>query len=628
MNKKIIALLSFVLSLAIIMSCVTVAAYGEKADTTADTVEDAASLLLSEMEDARQGDVHTLGADGKCSCGYDPIVVLPGINHSKAYWADENGNPKTNSKGEVIEGNNVIIDTESLIPYAIKEAVIPLVSTIITQRDCGLSDAFGKVSKEAFKIQAADNEGNTYENIDIYRYKSMATVSEEDYRWLNIMVPMQGLIDVVGADHVYFFTFNLAGDPMASVDELDEYIQTVKAETGHDKVNLLSVSLGGTIFTAYAEKYGDKNDISCAVNAVAVLNGTNIFNDFMSRSWNLSDEFLYSDYFPIVMEESGSKAYGYLINIALRLLPKQVLMDCLTQFYEGLHGNLLSKIPQFWALVSSDAYPELADKYLSGDEYAVLRAKTDSFQQARLNLEQNMKDMMANGTRIHNICGYNLAVGDVQYSFFKIVESAESVNGDAIIPIESTSAGATAAQVNKQLEGVDLSSKYVSPDGEVDLSTCALPDNTWLFVNMHHENAGNNAATMNLICEMLINDDFEDTSYNPEKYPQFNYGTNNKRLRRWVLPDAKAVDQSTLSEEDKAELNAAIAQGDDVLAATIGNQADVDAAKTRLDNILIKIGVYEEPEQESVFSSIFEKICKLASDTVYKKVGPKGFSDK
>ncbi|MCR4614583.1 MAG: alpha/beta fold hydrolase [Clostridiales bacterium] len=618
MKRKLMSLIALVLASAFIFSCVIVSAQGETVGVNAAD-DPAAQTLLSEMKANKS-------ANG--CCDYDPVIILPGINHSEAYWADENGNPKTNSKGEVISGTTVIIDKETLIPFAIKKIAVPLIKTIITQRDCGLSQAFREISAEAFKIQSADKEGNTYENIQLYHYGSLASVDQETYDWMLRMVSMQGLIDVVGKDHVYFFTFNLAGDPMESVDELDEYVQMVKRETGHDKVNFLAVSLGGTIFTAYAEKYAYKNDVACVVNAVACLNGTNIMADFFKREWNLSDEFIYSEYFPMIMEESNdSPMLGYVANIAIRILPKQVLMDCLTGFYDSLYYNMLTRIPQFWAMLPKEEYPALADKLLAGDDYAVLRAKTDAFQTARMNLSKNMLRMQENGTRIHNICGYNLYVGDVQYSFFKIINTAQSSNGDAIIPIESTSVGATAALPNCKLENADTSSKYVSPDGSIDASTCTLPDSTWFFKDMHHENANNNAATMNLVRDLLTDKNFTDINYAPEKYPQFNFGTNNKPLRRWLLPDAKAVDQSKLSQEDRDELNAAIKQAEDVMDATIGNQADVDAATERLENILIKINV-REPKKKDPYMPVLEKLTKLASDTVYRTVGPKGYSDR
>ena len=116
-------------------------------------------------------------------------------------------------------------------------------------------------------------------------------MSEDDIQWLYRMVPIQALENEIGGDHIYMFTFNLVGDPMESADELHEYIKMVKEQTGHDKVSFLPVSLGGTILTAYLDKYGHE-DLDQIVNAVACLNGTDIVADMYARKWNLSDEYL------------------------------------------------------------------------------------------------------------------------------------------------------------------------------------------------------------------------------------------------------------------------------------------------------------------------------------------------
>lgn len=564
-------------------------------------------------------------------CEHTPIVILPGINHSVAYLADENNEPVLNSEGNPIEGQNIILDTEDLLPYAIPRAIVPLLLTLILQTDVGWTDTVRDIADRAFYIQKADDNGNLYENVQVYRYGSMATVTEEKYEWFCRMVPIQTVADIIGRDHIYFFNFNLAGDPMESARELDEYIQMVKEETGHDQVDLLSVSLGGTIFTAYVEQFKEKKDVRRAINAVAVLNGTNIIDDFYTRSWNLDDEFIYNEFLPIIMEESGDKDMGYLISLALRILPKDVLYGTLTAFYDVLYQNLLTKIPQFWAMCSKECYAENIEKILPKAKYATLRAKTDAFQQARLNLADNMQYMIDNGCEINNLVGYNLHTGDVQYSFFKIAASSEFVNSDSIINVESCSLGAECALPGEQLRGLSESDKaYTSPDGSICARYCALPDNTWFFKDMHHEDAGNSAPIMTLIKALLLGDEIKDVHSDPENFPQWNYGTNNKRLRRWNLPDCyTALETMEMTDAQRAELEAAIAQGEEVMEASIGSQADVDAATLRTNNILADIGFegysYDsgEVEEDNGKPGTFEVISTL----VFKLMGGKGFSD-
>ena len=86
------------------------------------------------------------------------------------------------------------------------------------------------------------------------------------------------------------------------------------------------------------------------------------------------------------------------------------------------------------------------------------------------------------------------------------------MNGDGVINIESTALGATAALPGEKLsEGGRL-----SPDGEVDASTGVLPDNTWYFYNMHHEDAANNAPVINLAVAMMYSHEVENVKSKPE----------------------------------------------------------------------------------------------------------------
>ena len=56
------------------------------------------------------------------------------------------------------------------------------------------------------------------------------------------------LADTVGAENTYFFTYVWTRSPISIADDLNAYIEKVKAETGSDKVSLVACSMGGTIF--------------------------------------------------------------------------------------------------------------------------------------------------------------------------------------------------------------------------------------------------------------------------------------------------------------------------------------------------------------------------------------------
>ena len=155
-----------------------------------------------------------------------------------------------------------------------------------------------------------------------------------------------------------------------------------------------------------------------------------------------------------------------------------------------------------------------------------------------------------------------------------------------------------------------------------------MPLGTVLFLNQHHE-VGNNDVVLNLAKAIFVGE-VSNVHDNPEKYPQFNYTCNTKGIRRWRLPDAKdeLENNANLSAEDKAELTAAIAEGEAVLALTIADADRVDAADQRLKDILVKVGRYQPEEEPSKLAPYVEKAAENFSLFLLKTLGGGSLFDK
>lgn len=594
----------------------------------------AISLILCLAMLAGATAVTCYAAEDKCNCGHCPLIVLPGINHSPTYLYDENDKPVMDSKGEKqIGGTLLILNTDDLLKKILPKALFSLLATIATQHNILLDKVAYEAAATAFSIQKCNDEGNYVNNLKTQRWNyPLSQMTEDEVNWVYRMVPMQRIVDIIGADHTYFYTFNLVGDPMQSAKELDEYIDMVKKQTGHDKVDLLPVSLGGTILTAYLDAYGHK-DINSIVGVVACLNGTDIVADLMARDFNISDEYLHHEYIPTILKESnGRGTLGYLINCILHILPQAGFNALLTGAMSGLLDTMVLNCPQMWAMVPSYRYDALASRYLSAKP--VLKAKTDRFQQARLNLRQNILDAVADGVKVNFISGSGLAFGEEMYTFFSIMSSSGKVNSDGIINLSSTALGTTGtvggATIAKQAhDNPDYPGySYLSPDGTIDISTAVLPDNTWVFLKQYHE-VGNNDVVLNLAKALLLGE-IENVHSNPAKYPQYNYFCNTKAIRRWRIDQVNEAlrDKKDLSEEDRAELIAAQAQAREVLEMTVADQAVVEAAQTRIENILYKVGQLTPPKEESKLAPGLEKFFESLSWMLYKTLGGGSVYDK
>lgn len=577
----------------------------------------------------------------KCNCGHNPIIILPGINHSPTYLYDANGNRKKDSKGNEIGDTLFFINTDE-VKKNLKRLGLATVGTIITQQDAGFSKTIYDLACTAFSYQKCDTNGDYVENLKTERWNySMAEMDEDRVEWVYRMVPMKSLVDIIGKDHAYFFTFNLVGDPMNSAKELNDYIQMVKEQTGHDKVILLPVSLGGTLLTAYMDSYGkDSNyrDIDMIVNAVACLDGTDIVGDIYERKFNITDRYLHHDFIPSAMKEMGGDArMGYIINSVLHILPQKSFDSIFTGVVSGAIDTIMANCPQIYAMVPSYRYDKISERYLTVPERKKLKERTDRFQQARLNLKQNLVDAVNTGVKVNSLSGSNIGFGDVEYSFFGGVASAKELNTDGIINMSSTTLGATGAPVGTTLPD-DYEQKehkeynYISPDRKIDASTALFPEHTWIFLNQHHE-VGNNDVVLNLAKSIILGE-VSSVHDNPEKYPQFNGSCHTKDLRRWRIADGERAIEDIrngvlkCSDEAMKELENAVEAGKAVITSTI---ADWDKAKTtleNLENILEKVGRFTPDKAPTEKEIKQEKRAEKVSLFLLKTLGGGSITDK
>lgn len=554
-----------------------------------------------------------------------PVVIVPGINHSPTYLCDKNGNVKKSSDGTEIGGTLLFFDND-ILKRELPKLAIPLIGSLIAQRDMGLTDKAYEVCKSIFSVQQTDDEGNTVNNLVTKRFNyPVSQMSEDDKSWFYVMLPMQKLTEEIGEENVWLYTFNLVGDPMQSAKELDEYIEKVKEKTGKDKVILLNVSLGGTIFTAYIDEYGYE-DIHQVVNVVAATDGTDIVADMFMRSFNLEDEYFYNDFIAMIAQENmGDIAYGYLINAALRIFPKTVLQTMISRVMDALLETMMINAPQLWALVPSARYDEVSAKYLSDGAKPVLKAKLDRYHETQLHLKENVLKAKDEGVRIDNICGSDLCYGEDEYTFFNIVKSAVAVNGDGIIPLYSAGMGATGADIGTTLSAYN--EKYTNSSRTVDLSTSYLPDNTWVFEKQHHE-VGNNSVVLNLAKEIIVRPDSLPTnSTEGNAFPMFNGTQYDKTIRRWRIPDAEMIDMSLLLPEDAKALQKAIDDAKAVLSSTVADSEKAKQVTDNLNAVLIKLGFMEEEKDEGVLMPFIRKCTKFVSEKLVAVYGSNGFSD-
>lgn len=570
-----------------------------------------------------------------------PTIIIPGISQSISYLADENGNPAVNSNGDELSGGLLIIDSSTLPGILAGTVAGPLVTSLIAQADIGLSDAIYDTITQVFSIQASDKNGKAKENLQTITYEyPVAEMNQDDKDYFYRMIPMKSVVEEIGGEeNLYFFTFPLISDPFISAAKLNSYIQMVKEQRGCEKVNIVTISLGGTILTAYLELYKNTNyeDINKVLNVVSCLQGTDVMGDFYMRNFNLEDEFFFQEFLPMVMKEmNGYATLGHLINVALKIFPRSVIEAILTAAVDGILDTLMLNCPQFWAMIPPDRYDQIIEKYSyikTDPEYSRLYATISKFQEARLNLNDNLLKLNKQGVLIHNVCGYDLDYSSQDYCFFAAMKSSLTTNSDAIIDIDSTSLGATYAPAGEVLSEEYIASresKYISPEGSIDASTCLFPDNVWFFQGQHHE-VGRNDVVIKLIAK-LASGQINSTSDMADQFPQFNGNRNTRNITRWYLEEAETVfaeyeaDPTLYNEADIQELREVYDESLELLGNTICEPTAATAMKERFEYALCRVGK-RDPAEDTSTDEALEIICKFVDETVYSVFGASGFSD-
>jgi len=652
MSKRILKALSAIVVIALLFSAFRVNIASTKISTVAQESaaagaesEKVAADVNAEAEANKEEKPETvvktqsLPIQPKEGVKQYPIIVLPGISQTISYLVDENGEKILNADGQELKGGLLIIDTAGLVQKIFKTVFFPLVKSLISQKDAGLSQAIYELGLDLFSTQASKPDGTTVNRfaIDEYNYP-LSEFSEEDRDYFYRRIPMQDYAQAVGEEYIYVFSYPLLGNPIENGKKLHEFIQMVKEQQNTDKVNIASVSMGGTVLASYLNyEEADYNDINCIINVVSLLNGTDIIADFLTRGYegfNLEDQFFFSEYLPEVFKElTGSPALGYVANILVRLLPRKVLESMITAAADAAFGQLIVNSPQFWAMIPNDRYDALAEKYLLDPERVLLKEKTDAFHEAQSNLSVNLlKARDEYGVKVGFIAGYNLTYLDGDYNFFGAVKSTFKNSSDAIIDIDSATLGATFAPAGKQLPQDYIDSltdkSFVSPDKNIDLSTALMPETTWVFKNQHHE-VGRNITIIRLAVQFVIGN-LDNVYSDPVNYPQFNIGRYSKAITNSLLPMAYKVlaEPDGLSADVLAELEAAVLNAEQAIEQTNAYTApNTEKAQERLEKALVAAGALKPSKQNDTANGLITALLKLANDAIMQYYGARGFSD-
>ncbi len=619
-----------------------------------------ASANEKNNETVTVSDMESVFADGENSL----IVFVTGIGQSYSYLFDESyteegafekgtlqdyenyapliAEGKYSSRWNLFNSMDEAFSDMSTIGAIINIVKDLMVSTFT--RNCSIKeDDVKTLLRNLFKFNLVDEEGNSNPRVVTPRY----TMPVSEYPWAEgedgemrsearerffSSIPCEDIAkEKFGEnydDYLYCFNYCAFSYTSKNVEGLHEFIETILAnnKVGAKDVVLVPMSMGASVTTAYIDAYPTKaeNHLRRVIGIVGAWDGTEIIADMLTQSYcePMSADLFYNG----IIGDLVGEPWGYLVNVALRMAPKQVLRDFIDLAIRGLATEIFGTTPSLSNMAPMARYEEvMATGFITSD---VVKKEVDDFYAAKSRLHGNIANLQAEGVTFSFIAGYGLPFGACtpDYSFFGFMKNSPTTNSDEIINIDSTAPGTSFVPYGTQFQDTD--GRELSPDGSLDISTCLYKDSTWYFYEQKHELEHNNTAlslALNLATGYVTTVDSCDDPDGEYYYPQFN-GARNLKPLKWYKEDLQRYCEET-GYVLTAEQEAILAEADAMTKNTVNNVENDEAVMDKVHDMLVEIGVYEPETEPSTIDNILNFGLKGLNDVVYLIFGAKGFVD-
>ena len=329
----------------------------------------------------------------------------------------------------------------------------------------------------------------------------------------------------------YVISYDWRLDPCATADEVQDYIEKIKASTGAEKVNLIGRSIGASVVLAYLAEYG-MADIETVIlycpsfygmEAVSRLfagkleidpKGISRFLDFYVNSGELgeSDAQLYA----LLKDVVAVMAKSHQLDLPAKML-ERIYEKVWRDVYPRLLVKMYGSMPSFWSLVGDDDYADAKQAIFAGQEetYKGLIEKIDNFHyNVLLPSVQMLKDFADNGEKVQIVLKYGVPMIPVN--------DLSDAQTDMLTSVYSASPNATCSSLTGTLSNSYIDSladqRFLSPDKQIDASTCLLPEHTWFIKNVGHRDMPDSITAL---FEAIYEFDGNMTVFDNEQFPQY-----------------------------------------------------------------------------------------------------------
>lgn len=314
-------------------------------------------------------------------------------------------------------------------------------------------------------------------------------------------------------------------DPYKTAEGLHSYIEAVRAATGEEKVNLIGRCLGACITAAYMEKYDGEYVQNYLLYCGALYGATQCTKAFSGELYLESggiERFTYD------LELFADEVLMDLLQSAATLLRKTGGLDIAAWAVNNVYRQIYLKVvppilsetygtfPGWWSMVADRDYEKAKQTVFYGADMNKWQGFLDILDNYHYNVQTRTPELFAH----YRAKGISLA-NVVKYGYQTIPVTRESdMLSDQLCRVEDASFGATAATINGTLKKSYLKtadSRFISPDKQIDASTCLLPERTWFIKNLAHKDFPDD---VNHLFDAILNDPAL-TVFDREELPQY-----------------------------------------------------------------------------------------------------------
>ena len=425
-----------------------------------------------------------------CTCNEIPMVSIAGIGDTLYRGA---GTP---------EQEEVHVAETANLPGALLPMALNLVKAVaLWDWDAG-ADAISAVAYSLLGHLQCDEKGRSIEPISS---PYIPPSPEQNHK----------------TDQTYGFRYDWRLDPMQVARELDKYIKLVQAATGHSKVAVRYHSEGGLVVTAYLAQFGSAA-IDHLIPIASAHNGLTLLGELFNKNVQIDAAALANVLRTFIESEGAMGLIGGLTSIleqagildALIFALQLVIDNAGDRLFETTLVPLFAQWPALWGFVPDAYYESAKAAMLDKQKHAALIKTIDDYHyKAGVKADELLRKAAKNGTKVSIIACY----GYPSMPFF----ADANLCADGLIDTARESSGATCAPCGQALPQGYTQKKadghnHISPNGQIDASTCVFPEQTWFLQDMIHFTAGQDA-----LVDFLVHSKTQPTVRSNPKFPQF-----------------------------------------------------------------------------------------------------------